>query len=176
MAIDIILFILLLLAVWKGYNRGLIVAVFSFFAILIGLAAAIKLSVFVAKWLSKWIHLQQQWLPILAFVITMVGVIILVRIAATALQKIVNLVLLGWVDKLGGIVLYACCYFLFFSIIIFYASSMHLLDSEIIKGSKTFAYISPFGPKAIHLLGFIIPFFKNILQELEQYFGAVFHK
>ena len=48
MVIDIIFVILLLLAVIKGYQRGLIVAVFSLIAFIIGLAAAMKLSTVVA--------------------------------------------------------------------------------------------------------------------------------
>ena len=52
MIIDIIFLILLALAVIKGISRGFIVAVFSFFAIIIGVAAAMKLSYIVANWLQ----------------------------------------------------------------------------------------------------------------------------
>ncbi len=44
MLIDIIVVILLVMAIFKGLRKGLIVAVFSFLAFLIGLAAALKLS------------------------------------------------------------------------------------------------------------------------------------
>ena len=42
MAIDIIFLVLLAMAAFKGFRRGFIVAIFSFLAIVIGLAAAIK--------------------------------------------------------------------------------------------------------------------------------------
>ena len=48
MVIDLILIALLLLAGVKGYKRGLIVGVFSFVAVVVGLAAAVKLSVVAA--------------------------------------------------------------------------------------------------------------------------------
>jgi len=49
MFVDVIFVILMVMALFKGYTRGLIVAVFSFGAFLIGLAAALKLSAVVAQ-------------------------------------------------------------------------------------------------------------------------------
>ena len=48
MIIDIIVVIILILAAIKGFRQGLIVALFSVIAFIVGLAAAIKLSVVVA--------------------------------------------------------------------------------------------------------------------------------
>ena len=53
MLLDIILLVLLILAVIKGYQRGLIVGVFSLIAIIVGLAAASKLSTVVAEYIGK---------------------------------------------------------------------------------------------------------------------------
>lgn len=53
MVIDFFYCVLIVFAVINGIRRGLIVAVFSFFAIIIALAAAIKFSAIVAGWLGK---------------------------------------------------------------------------------------------------------------------------
>ena len=53
MLIDIIAFILLLVAAFKGLRKGLIVAVFSFLAFIIGLAAALKLSTAMADYIGE---------------------------------------------------------------------------------------------------------------------------
>ena len=44
MILDLLLIVILIVAIIKGYQRGLIVGIFSFIAVIIGLAAAIKLS------------------------------------------------------------------------------------------------------------------------------------
>jgi membrane protein required for colicin V production len=44
MILDLVFAVLIILAIIKGYQRGLIVGIFSLIAIIIGLAAAIKLS------------------------------------------------------------------------------------------------------------------------------------
>ena len=74
MVIDIITVILLAMALWKGYSRGFIVAIFSFLAILIGLAAAIKLSVIVTGWLSSSTNISKDWLPVISFAAVMIPI------------------------------------------------------------------------------------------------------
>ena len=64
MLIDSTVTLLLLWAVIKGWRKGLIVAVFSVFAFIIGLAAALKLSVVVAHKIGSD---GNKWMPFLAF-------------------------------------------------------------------------------------------------------------
>jgi membrane protein required for colicin V production len=69
MIIDIIFLLLLAIAVIKGITRGFVVAVFSFLAIIIGLAAAMKLSYIVANWLQGFFQYGKAWLPFVSFLI-----------------------------------------------------------------------------------------------------------
>ena len=145
MIIDIVFIILLALAFIRGVSRGLVVAVFSFFAMIIGVAAAMKLSFIVANWLQHSFNTGKQWLPILSFLIVLIGVILLIRWLANLIQAAVNIVLLGWLNKLGGIVLYMLIYFFVYSIVLFYLTKMNYLKAETISTSKTYALIEPFG-------------------------------
>src|SRR5688572_25854574 len=108
MIIDIIYCILLVLAVLQGFRRGLIIAVFSFIAVIIGLAAAMKLSTVVADWIAPAVDVSEKWLPVLCFALVFIAVVLLIRLAANALQKLVQAFLLGFVNRIGGILFYAC--------------------------------------------------------------------
>ena len=66
MFIDILVAIALVFATVKGIRNGLIIAVFSILAFIIGLAAALKLSTVVASWLAQSTNINVQWLPFLA--------------------------------------------------------------------------------------------------------------
>jgi membrane protein required for colicin V production len=55
------------------------VAIFSFIAIIIGVAAAMKLSFIVTGWLQEFFNTGKQWLPILSFLIVFIGVVLLIR-------------------------------------------------------------------------------------------------
>lgn len=173
MVIDIIFLILLILAIVKGYRNGFVVAVFSLLGILVGLAAAMKFSTLVASWLQDSTSISAQWLPFLSFILVMVAVVLLVRLGALFIQSAMELVLLGWLNKLSGIVLYAVLYTTLYSVVIFYADKMHWLKPETVAASTTYAFVQPWGPKAISYFGLVIPFFKGMFEELSRFFASL---
>jgi membrane protein required for colicin V production len=176
MIIDLIFAVLMIFALIQGYRRGLIVAVFSFIAIIIGLAAAIKLSTVVAKHLGQSVKISDKWLPIISFVLVFIVVILLIRLGAKAIQRLTETVMLGWVNRLGGIILYAAIYTTVFSIVLFYAGQIKIIKPETIQASITYPFIRPWGPKAIDSLAAVIPFFKDMFTELEQFFSGISQK
>lgn len=171
MILDIIFVILLVVAMVKGYQRGLIVGVFSFVAIIVGLAAAIKLSSVVANYIGKTVKISEQWLPLIAFAVIFLVVVLLVRAAAAMIEKSVQLVMLGWLNRLGGMVFYIALYVTIFSVVLFYAEHMRLIQPVTIHKSLTYPFVQPWGPKAINSFATIIPFFKNMFKDLESFFG-----
>jgi len=110
MFLDIMVLALLVLALIKGLKQGLVVAALSFAAVFVGLAAALKLSTWVAAWLGNTVNIAATWLPFLAFIVIMVAVFIAVRILGAVLEQALELSLLGWANKLGGFILYALLY------------------------------------------------------------------
>ena len=72
MLIDVVAFILLIVAIFKGLRKGIIVAVFSFLAFIVGLAAAVKLSTAMAAYIGNNVSISQRWLPFIAFIIVWV--------------------------------------------------------------------------------------------------------
>jgi membrane protein required for colicin V production len=173
MLIDLVFVVMMALAIFKGYNRGLIVAVFSLLAFIVGLAAAVKLSAVVAGWLGENVNVSKEWLPVVSFALVFIGVVLLVRMGAKMIEKSVQLVMLGWVNRLGGIAFFAILYLIILSIAIFYAEQLGLLKPDVIKASKTYSFVKPWGPKVIDGLGSVIPWFKGLFQELESFFGRV---
>ena len=170
MFLDIVYIIVLLLAVIKGYRKGIIVGIFSLLAFVIGLAAALKLSATVAIWLQGHSSINSKWLPFLAFVIVLVSVIFIVKLAAKAIHEVVKALLLGWADKLGGAILYVFIYTLIYSVILFYATNIHLINDNMIESSQTYGFVEPLGPKVIGRIGEWLPWFKDMFKELENFF------
>lgn len=173
MLIDIITIVLLIAAIFKGISRGLIVAVFSYLAIMAGVAAAMRFSVTVSQWLEHSFNAAKQWLPILSFAIVVIAVVLLVRLAAKFLETAVNAVMLGPFNKIGGALLYILLYMGVYSVVLFYLTKMQLIKSETIADSVTYNYIEPLGTKVIDLLGAAIPFFKNMFGELTAFFNSI---
>ncbi len=173
MLIDSCLIAIIVWAIIKGWKQGLVVAAFSFAAIFIGMAAAIKMSAIVAKWLSDSVSINIGWLPFLAFILIMIVVGILVRIVAKIIETTLKFSMLGWVNTLGGIILYTVLYISIFSVLIFYLEKMHLLKPTVIQQSVGYTYIHYWGPKSIDFFGKAIPLFKDMFKELSIFFEVV---
>lgn len=176
MLIDIIFAVFLLLAVMRGYRQGLIIGLFSLLSIIIGLAAAMKLSTVVAGWLGDSVNMSKEWLPLVSFILVFFVVVLLIRLGAKAIESAVEVVLMGWINKLAGIILYAVIGLLVFSVLLFYAEQMQLFQPATIRESVTYPLVQPWGPRVINGIGSVIPLFKDMFSELEAFFGNVSRK
>lgn len=174
--LDIIFAVLIIVACIKGYQKGIVIAVFSVIAFIIGLAAALKLSAAVAGWLGNHSNINTKWLPLLSFAIVFLAVVLLVRLGAKFIEKTFQMALLGWVNRIGGMFFYAILYIIIFSIFLFYAQKLQLIKPESFAASQTWPFIEPWGPAVINGFGKAIPLFKDMFTQLESFFEAAANK
>ena len=174
--IDIIFAILFILAIIKGLRRGFIIAVFSIIGYVIGLAAALKLSALVAVYLQKNIVVAGKWLPFISFVLVFIVVVMLVNWGGKLVEKIFKLALLGWVNRLGGALVYVLLYSIIFSVFLFYAEKLNLFNKQSIQQSITYSFLRPWSPAIIGGFGYFIPWFKESFNQLESFFENVADK
>jgi membrane protein required for colicin V production len=185
MWIDVLWLLLMVMAIFKGIRQGLLLAVFSAVAFIIGLAAAIKLSATVAAWLEPAVsrtgsgrgpahaHPHSHWLPVLAFLLVFLVVVIGVRWGARLVEKLVDLAMMGWLNKLAGVLLYAVIYTIIWSVCLFYAVQVHLIPDATLSSSVTYPHIRPWGPVVIDEFGKFVPWFKGMFAQLEDFFGGL---
>jgi membrane protein required for colicin V production len=176
MIIDIAFIIILIIAIFKGLRKGLVLGIFSLLAFIIGLAAALKLSVVVAKYLENGSGALNKWLPLISFMIVFIAVVFLVGLMGRAVKKTMQFAMLGWLDRIGGVLLYLVIYTLIFSVFLFFAEKLYLLRPSTIEDSKIYPYISAWGPKVMDNLGKIIPIFKDMFSQLQDFFGQIAKK
>ena len=173
MILDIAVLILFILALFKGWRNGLVLAVFSFLAYVIGVAAALKFSSLVALWLGDHTSIAERWLPVLAFLLVFILTAILVRLGARAIEGVLDLAQLGWLNRLCGVVFYCLVYLFSISVILFYARQLKILGPETLQASVAYSYIEPLGPWIINSLAVILPFFRNMFEQLREFFNRV---
>jgi membrane protein required for colicin V production len=171
MGIDIFFLLLMALAVFRGLRHGLILSVLSALAWIVGLAAALKLSATVALLLKSSMHLSARWLPVLAFLLVFLGVVLVIRWGARLIEAGLDLAWMGWLNKLAGILLYAVIYTIVLSVLLFYALQVHVLSRATVSSSVVYPFIRSWGPMVIDELGKLIPFFKGMFAQLETFFG-----
>ena len=176
MLIDLVFVVLMILACIKGLRTGFIIAFFSLVALIVGLAAALKLSSIVAVRLTESVDVSTRWLPVISFVVVFLAVVILINVGAKLLQRSFEFALLGWVNKIGGMLLYILFYSVVFSIILFYLVQLHILKDETIQASRAYKYLQPLGPAVMNKLGEVIPVFRHMFGQLQDFFSRVGNK
>lgn len=173
MTLDIIYLIILGLAAFRGFRQGLVHAAFSFIGFFVGLAAALKLSALVASRLESSFSRPSPWWPFLAFFLVLVAVSGIMRLAAAGISGTLHLVMLGWVNKLGGFLLYAILYTLLLSVALFYVDHLLHLSPNMLEGSVVYPFIKPWGQWAMDAWGRLLPQFRNVFQDMERFFEQV---
>jgi len=171
MLIDFSFVLVMCLAVYLGLKKGLIRAVISFFAYLIAMILAVQFS----SVLATHIHGSgsiQRWIPLLCFLGIFIVVILLGRLLARLLEKSTEMVMLGWLNKLGGVVIYAFTYTILFSAILFFGTAMNWFESRQLEESFFVQFLSDLAPNLMETLGSIIPPLKNSFSNLEEFFRA----
>jgi len=176
MIIDVIYLVLLAMALFKGYNKGLIVAVFSLAAFVVGLAAALKLSWWVSDYCQNSLHMAGKWLPFVSFLIVFVGVALLIKWLAGLLKQTAKIAMLGWVDAVGGILLYAIIYTIVYSVVLYYATKLQVITPVLAGESKAYGFVVPWGPTVLNGMGKLLPVFSNLFSDLTGFFDTMANK
>ncbi len=102
--IDIFFCVILIIAAVQGFRKGFIVEFASLAALVLGIWGAIKFSDWTAGYISKTFNYHSDFLGTIAFLVTFVGIVILVHILGKVLDNTIKAVALGFLNRLAGII------------------------------------------------------------------------
>lgn len=170
MILDVATLAVLAYAVIRGMERGLLVSAFSFASLFVGLVAAMRFSATVAQWLTTIGGIPVRWLPFLAFLLVFGIARWLVGLAGRTIKASAEAVMLGGVDKAGGVLLHVVLYGTVLSIILFYLRQLGFLGDATVKASRTYLWVAPWGPWVMEVLARAMPFLGDMLRSLKEFF------
>jgi len=173
MALDFIGLTIILIFFIRGYMKGIIVAIFSVIALLLGVLCALKLSGLLGEWLLQKGWVSSGWVQIISFAILFIGVVLLVRLLAKAVQSVAKLAMLGWLNGLIGGLLYAFAAAVVWSCLLWIGNQMHLVDPDTKAYSRTYSYLEPLAPWVFQKFGQLLPFARDLFGDLKIFFDQV---
>lgn len=101
--IDLVFAILFLWSAYRGYTKGFIVQLATLAALLLGILGAIMFSDFTSDLITKKFDVSSQSLPIISFAITFIAIVIAVHLLAKVINKFIDAIALGIVNRLLGV-------------------------------------------------------------------------
>lgn len=154
---DITFVLLFCIAIYHGFKHGFIMQVAALLSLLLGVYLAFKFSGMLAGWITG-LGVGTQVVSIISFTLTFIGVVILARLAAHVVHKIVHIAMLGWLNRLLGIVFSLAKMSLIISVALFIIDSINgefdFMPSKQIHKSKLYKPLSRLAPSLLPYLDF----------------------
>ncbi len=149
--LDWLLIIMLAGAAIRGFMRGFIVETCSLLGLIIGIWAGVHLNTRVAGWLGLDPHKEA-----LSFLITLIGVIVLVHLLGRALTKAIDMAQLGLPNKVAGVFFgmlrSAFVISVLLNILMAHERGSAMIPKETREGSKLYEPLSAFAPLIVPAL------------------------
>lgn len=166
MLIDILLLLLLILAIYKGWTKGFIMAIFVFVSYFIALALAFHFSGTVEGYMREHAGSDSKWYSFLSFILVMIAGIIAVRLIGKLIEKSAELLLLGFFNRLLGMLIMAVIYTSFFAVVLVYCSRFGVVGEGSSSDSRTFVYLIKYGHWVVSTFSSWLPALKNLFNDV----------
>lgn len=166
MILDVLLGLVVVAAFYNGYSKGIIYSILSFVAIVVGFVVAMNFSSVAAVWLYKNFNVPSVIMPALSFILVLLAVIVAIKLVAYLTEKVLKAIMLNFVNKIAGGVVWSIIAILLFSVLLFFVDKTGFLTDNLKNSSATYSYISALGPKSLSIFDALIPYFKESFELL----------
>lgn len=100
--LDILILIPILYTAYKGFKHGFVIELFTLLAVLVGIYVGIHFSDFTAAWLKSTFSWDSEYLPVISFTLTFLGVGAMVYFGGKMIEQMVKVVQLSALNKFLG--------------------------------------------------------------------------
>jgi membrane protein required for colicin V production len=173
MGIDLACGVVLAIAFFRGYNKGLIMAVFTIAGYVIGVFATMHLSFLISDYLSSNFNIPGTWLPFLAFALTFSAAVLIVNFIGKIIEKGLTRVLPTSFNRFLGSILYLGFAIILLSMIYEVATTASIFKEDLIASSFMAPHLETFTGIIEQNFGGVIPFVKNLFNEIDIYFQTL---
>lgn len=149
--LDIVIGILLLIGLWKGYLNGFFVELTS----LLALVAAIYGSIYFSNYAGDWLRTQFEWdevyITVASFIITFIVIIFVISYVGKLITKILKSAKLGTINKIAGAAFGLVKMAFLSSVVLMFiktaSGEFNLLGNTATDQSIVYKYIEPLAPQ-----------------------------
>ena len=102
--LDIILLICFIPGIIRGISKGFLDQALALAGVVLSVWAAFRFSSLVCTWLKPYVDVSETTLNVISFALILIAISLLVLLVAKLLTKVAELAMLGWLDKILGLV------------------------------------------------------------------------
>lgn len=158
--LDIVLLLLFIPAIIKGYTKGFVNQLVDIVAILAGAWAALRFSNVVTTWLSGYVTWDKNIVYIVSFFLIVLVVVFVLNLLGGLVTKTIQFVKLGWINRICGVLLGIAKTVLLLAIPVMIFQNLNaqfnLVSPEKLEGSVVYGMLSD-------VANVVFPYFKSII-------------
>ncbi len=167
--LDLLMLVPIIVGAVGGFRKGFIVGVVSLIALILGIFGGFYFLNWGVSLLINEFGFSGKILPIVAFVLIFIGIIIIVNFIGKLLKKFVQMILLGGIDKLAGALVGAFMWVFLVSSLIWVANIFKMsFPLEWQQESLLYEYVVLVAPSFAGLLDGIFPAVSDIFEGLSE--------
>lgn len=171
--LDILILIPVLLFAFNGFRKGFIVSISSIIALISGIYAGIYYADITERYLALYFDLTPNQLNVLAFILTFLIVVIVINLIGKIIQKLFNLIALGFIDRMIGMIFGILKATLVISVLLLiinnYDSQHKIISKELKENSTLYKPVSLFVPNILPMIDLEIWNFDSDAQQKNSY-------
>lgn len=159
--VDIVIVCCFLPVLYFGIKNGLVKQLVALAVIYFGITLSLKFAAPVSEWVLQHLQIPEFWAKAVSFILIFFVVALVLSLLGRIIEKIIKISLLGWLNKLLGIVMTFCIFALVLSVLVYFVDSANNL-LEFIPKEKLEE--SRFYPMLLDLAKEVFPRFKELFQ------------
>lgn len=162
--IDIIIVCCFLPVLYFGIKNGLVRQLVAFAVIFFGIRLSLRFATPVGEWVTEHVKIGDFWAKAVSFILIFFAVALVLSLFGRIIEKIIKITLLGWLNKLLGVVMTFILTILLLSVVVYLVDSANNL-LEFIPKEKLEE--SRFYPALLQLSQEVFPHFKELFSKGE---------
>jgi membrane protein required for colicin V production len=160
--LDIVICIVLLIGLYKGYLNGFFVELTSLIALIAAIYGSIYFSNFAGDWLREQVKWDDVYITVASFIVTFLVIIFVITYVGKLITKVIKTVQLSFINKIAGAAFGLVKMGFLASVILMFINSasgeFHIIGKDIRENSIVYEHIAPLAP-------FLLP---KILEEADR--------
>ena len=161
MILDIFVVLVVAFGFYTGYSRGLIKTVFDTLSLVIGILAALKLSIYTINALEKLFNVSQSISYLIGIVVTFLLVMAIVRFVGRKLEDIFKAANINVINKLAGGAIQGLFFAFLISMVLWVLGNYNVVKPETKSGSITYPLLEPLPEAGKSVFKAIKPIFQE---------------
>ncbi len=151
-----------------GFRKGLLLEIVGILAFVLGIIGGFKLMELGMSYLDEYFEDFDHLLPFISFLVIFLGILLLVNLLGKAVKKMLDMTLLGGVDKFAGAIVGIAKWAIGLSIILWLTHHFGIELPGQDEDLVLYPYLTDLGPNLIQSLSVVLPFAEEMIDSIKE--------